>query len=175
MKTHRVKGLFNNFEEAFAAVSDLRLSKVPGVSIDDVTLNSPIEHPEIEEVLGERPAHIPKFTLGGATFGLIFGFLFLASAQANFLVQPQGGKPIIPLPSNFVLVYEMLIFFGVWTTFFAFMFTSGLFQKRGTLYSEKVSLDQIGVIVELKKEQLEPLRKLFQQHKVLEIREEEIR
>ena len=101
--------------------------------------------------------------------------MFLASAQATFLVQPQGGKPIIPLPSNFVLVYEMLIFFGVWTTFFAFMFTSGLFQKRGTLYSEKVSLDQIGVIVELQKEQLEPLRKLFQQHKVLEIREEEIR
>jgi hypothetical protein len=29
--------------------------------------------------------------------------------------------------------------------------------------------------VELEKDQLEPLRKLFQQHKVLEIREEEIR
>lgn len=175
MKTHRVKGLFSNFEEAFAALSDLRHSKVPGITIDDVTLNSPIEHPEIEEVLGERPAHIPKFTLGGATFGLVFGFLFLASAQANFLVQPQGGKPVIPLPSNFVLVYEMLIFFGVWVTFFSFLFLSGLFKKPGKLYSEKISLDQIGVIVELEKDQLEPLRKLFQQHKVLEIREEEIR
>lgn len=175
MKTHRVKGLFSNFDEAFAALSDLRHSKVPGITIDDVTMNSPIEHPEIEEVLGERPAHIPKFTLGGATFGLIFGFLFLASAQANFLVQPQGGKPVIPLPSNFVLVYEMLIFFGVWTTFFSFLFLSGLFKKPSKLYSEKISLDQIGVIVELEKDQLEPLRKLFQQHKVLEIREEEIR
>lgn len=175
MKTHRVKGLFDNFDEAFAAVSDVRHSKVPGIGIDDVTLNSPIEHPEIEEVLGERPAHIPKFTLGGATFGLIFGFLFLASAQASFLIQPQGGKPVIPLPSNFVLVYEMLIFFAVWTTFFSFLFLSGLFQKRGSLYSEKVSLDQIGVIVEVQKEQLEPLRQLFQKHKVLEIREEEIR
>ena len=38
MRTHRVKGLFNNFEEAFAAVSDLRHSKVPGISIDNVTL-----------------------------------------------------------------------------------------------------------------------------------------
>lgn len=175
MKTHRVKGLFSNFDEAFAALSDLRHSKVPGITIDDVTMNSPIEHPEIEEVLGERPAHIPKFTLGGATFGLIFGFLFLASAQASFLVQPQGGKPVIPLPSNFVLVYEMLIFFGVWTTFFSFLFLSGLFKKPSTLYSEKISIDQIGVIVELEKDQLEPLRKLFQQHKALEIREEEIR
>lgn len=175
MKTHRILGLFSDFEQAFEAVSDLRHSKVPGVGIDDVTLNSPIEHPEIEEVLGERPVHIPKLTLAGATFGLVFGFLFLASAEASFLVQPQGGKPVIPLPSNFVLVYEMLIFFGVWTTFFAFLFMSGLFKKRGSLYSEKVSLDQIGVIVELENEQVEPLKRLFQKHKVLEIREEVIR
>ena len=125
--------------------------------------------------MGERPVHIPKFTLAGATFGLIFGFLFIASAQATFLVQPQGGKPVVPLPSNFVLIYEMLIFFGVWTTFFTFLILSKLFRKRHNLYSEKVSLDQIGVIVELEKQQLESLKSLFKKHKVLEIREEEIR
>ncbi len=173
-KRYRIKALFSDFEEAFAALSDIRHSKVPGVSIDDVKLNSPIEHPEIEEVLGERPVHIPKLTLAGATFGLVFGFLFLASAQATFLVQPQGGKPVIPLPSNFVLVYEMLIFFGVWTTFFAFLFMSGLFRKRGNLYSEKVSLDQIGVIVEADEAQRDKLKSLFKTHKSLEIREEEI-
>jgi hypothetical protein len=149
MKKYRILGLFDNFDEAFSAVSEIRHARVPGVSVDDVTLNSPIEHPEIEEVLGERPIHVPKFTLAGASFGLIFGFLFIAGAQASFLVQPQGGKPVVPLPSNFVLVYEMLIFFGVWTTFFAFLFLSGLFRKRHNLYSEKVSLDQVGVIVEL--------------------------
>lgn len=175
MKNYRILGLFNNFEEAFNALGDIRESKVPGVSIDDVTLNSPIEHPEIEEVLGERPCHLPKFTFGGAVFGLVFGFLFIASAQATFLVQPQGGKAVVPLPSNFVLVYEMLIFFAVWTTFFTFLFLSHLFRKRHNLYSEKVSLDQIGVIIELDKAQLDPLKDLFKQHKVLEIREEEIR
>ncbi|NOX43278.1 MAG: DUF3341 domain-containing protein [Gammaproteobacteria bacterium] len=175
MKNYRILGLFNNFEEAFSALHDIRASKVPGVTIDDVTLNSPIEHPEIEEVLGDRPCHLPKFTLAGAMFGLVFGFLFLASAQATFLVQPQGGKPVIPLPSNFVLVYEMIIFFGVWATFFAFLFLSRLFRKRHNLYSEKVSLDQIGVIVELDKSKLDSLKDLFKQHKVLEIREEDIR
>jgi hypothetical protein len=174
MKKYRILGLFDNFDEAFSAVSEIRHARVPGVSVDDVTLNSPIEHPEIEEVLGERPIHVPKFTLAGASFGLIFGFLFIAGAQASFLVQPQGGKPVVPLPSNFVLVYEMLIFFGVWTTFFAFLFLAGLFRKRHNLYSEKVSLDQVGVIVELSEANLEPMKALFKEHKVVEVREEEI-
>ena len=175
MKNYRILGLFNNFEEAFNALGEIRESKVAGVTIDDVTLNSPIEHPEIEEVLGERTCHLPKVTFCGALFGLVFGFLFIAGAQATFLVQPQGGKAVIPLPSNFVLVYEMLIFFAVWSTFFAFLFLAGFFKKRHNLYSEKVSLDQIGVIIELDKAQLEPLKDLFKEHKVLEIREEDIK
>ena len=175
MKNYRILGLFNNFEEAFGALTDIRNNSVKGVHIDDVTLNSPIEHPDIEDVLGDRGTHLPKFTFAGALFGLTFGFLFIAGAQATFLVQPQGGKPVIPLPSNFVLVYEMLIFFAVWSTFFAFLFLSKLFRKRHNLYSEKVSLDQIGVIIELDKAQLEPLKDLFKKHKVLEIREEDIK
>jgi hypothetical protein len=166
-------GLFSDFEEAHAAIADIRRNEVPGITVDDVTMKSPIEHPEVEEVLGERPVHIQKFTLFGAIFGVTFGFLFLSGAQATFLVQPQGGKPVIPLPSNFVLMYEMLIFFAVWLTFFSFLFLSGLFKRRGVMYSEKVSLDQVAIIVETNNDQaMESLKSLFQKHKVLEIREE---
>lgn len=175
-KKYRVLGLFSDFEEAFAAIADIRQYKVPGVSVDDVRLMSPIEHPEIEEVLGERPAHVPKFTLAGAIFGITFGFLFLASAQANFLVQPQGGKPVVPLPSNIVLTYEMLILFGVIFTVISFLLLSGLlFGKKEKLYSEKIAVDQIGIIMELDEDTFEPLKALFRQHKVLEIREEVIK
>ncbi len=175
-KKYRVLGLFSDFEEAFAAIADIRQYKVPGVSVDDVRLMSPIEHPEIEEVLGERPAHVPKFTLAGAIFGITFGFLFLASAQANFLVQPQGGKPVVPLPSNIVLTYEMLILFGVIFTVISFLTLSGLlFGKKEKLYSEKIAVDQIGIIMELDEDTFEPLKALFRQHKVLEIREEVIK
>ena len=175
MSKHCVMGLFSDFDEAFAAISDIRKTKVPGVSVDDITLKSPIEHPEIEEVLGERPVHIQKFTLFGALFGVTFGFFFLAGAQASFLVQPQGGKPVVPLPSNFVLMYEMLIFFGVWCTFFAFLFLSGLLRKRHTLYSEKVSLDQVGILIDVDDDTLGPIKDLFKQHKAVEIREEVVR
>ncbi|NOZ54098.1 MAG: DUF3341 domain-containing protein [Gammaproteobacteria bacterium] len=175
MSKHCVMGLFSDFDEAFAAISDIRKTKIPGVSVDDVTLKSPIEHPEIEEVLGERPVHLQKFTLFGAIFGVTFGFFFLAAAQASFLVQPQGGKPVVALPSNFVLMYEMLIFFAVWGTFLAFLFLSGLLRKRHSLYSENVSLDQVGILIDVDDSNLERVKDLFKQHKAVEIREEEIR
>lgn len=175
MSKHRIMGLFSDFDQAFAAIADIRANKIPGVTVDDVTLKSPIEHPEIEEVLGERTSHVPKFTLGGASFGISFGFLFLASAQASFLVQPQGGKPVVPVPSNIVLTYEMLILFGVLFTLASFLISARMFRKRDTLYSETVSLDQVGVLLEVDERSAQSLKDLFQQHKVVEIREEVVR
>lgn len=172
MKKCRILGLFSNFDEAFGAISDIRHYKIQGVSVDDVNVISPIEHPEIEEVLGDRPAHVPKFTICGAIFGICFGFLFLASAQANFLVQPQGGKPVIPLPSNFVLTYEMLILFGVLMTLTGFLIGARLLRKRKSLYSEKVGVDQVGIELEVEEKYLEPIKDLFKQHQVLEVRDE---
>ena len=174
MSKKRMMGLFGDFNEAHDAIADIRRNEVPGLTVDDVTMKSPIEHPEVEEVLGERPVYIQRFTLFGAIFGVTFGFLFLSGAQATFLVQPQGGKAVIPLPSNFVLMYEMLIFFGVWCTFFAFLFLSGLFKKRSSIYSEKVSLDQVAIIVEVDESIGESVKGLFQKHRVLEIREEAV-
>lgn len=172
MSRKRMLALFGDFSEAHAAIADIRRNAVPGITVDDITMKSPIEHPEVEEVLGERPVHVQKFTLFGAVFGVSFGFIFLAAAQANFMVQPQGGKPVIPLPTNFVLMYEMLIFFAVWLTFFSFLFLSGLFKKKSPLYSEKVSLDQVGIMLEVDEVQEQAVKELFQTHKVLEIREE---
>jgi hypothetical protein len=172
MSKHCVMGLFSDFDEAFAAIADIRDSKIPNVSVDDVTLKSPIEHPEIEEVLGERPVHIQKVTLFGAIFGVTFGFFFLAGAQASFLIQPQGGKAIVPLPSNFVLMYEMLIFFAVWGTVISFILLSGLLRKRHSLYSENVSLDQVGILIEVSDDNLGAVKDLFKGHKAVEIREE---
>lgn len=175
MSKHHIMGLFGDFEHAFAAIADIRANKIPGVTVDDVALKSPIEHPEIEEVLGERPAHVPKFTLMGASFGITFGFLFLTSAQATFLVQPQGGKPVVPLPTNFVLTYEMLILFGVLFTVVSFLIGAGMLRRRDSFYSEMVSLDQVGVLLDLDEKHVQPVKSLFQKHNVVSIREEVVR
>ncbi len=172
---HRVFGLFADFEQAFEVVADIRKYEVPGVTVDDVRIKSPIEHPEIEDVLGERPTNIPKWAFGGGLFGFIFGFLFLAGAQANFTVQPQGGKPVITIPSNLVLAYEMLILFGVIATLVGFILGARLMRKRGPFYDKAVSLDQIGIVVEMIDDtQRSQIRDLFAKHKVIDIFEETV-
>src|SRR3569623_1823427 len=106
MSKHRIMGLFSDFDQAFAANADISAHKIPGITVDDVTVKSPSEHPENEDVLGERPEHVPTSFLMGALFGITFGFSFLISALSSFLVQQQGGKAVVPLPSNFELTYE---------------------------------------------------------------------
>ena len=41
-KTRRMLGLFSNFDEATNAIYDIRASKVAGLSVQDMTLISPI-------------------------------------------------------------------------------------------------------------------------------------
>jgi len=170
-KKAHVLGLFSNFDEAFAAVAEIRYYRIPGLTVDDVTVISPIEHPEIEEFLGERECHIPKFTIMGALFGISFGTFFLWTAQANFLVQPQGGKAVVTIPSNIVLTYEMLILFSVLATITGFLLGARMLRKRKPLYSEEVSLDQVGLELEVDEKYLDAIKTLFKEHQVLEIRE----
>lgn len=174
MSKHRLLAMFKDFDDAFDVVDKIKAKSLSGVEVEDINMMSPIEHPDVDEKLGKRPVNIQYFTLMGAIFGLTFGFFFLASAQASFLVQPQGGKPVVPLPTNFVLMYEMLIFFGVWTTVFAFLGMSKLLRPRGTLYSEKLTVDEIGIVVEIEDDKLDSVKNFFKDNKALEIREEKV-
>jgi len=174
-KTHRILGLFSNFDEATAAIRDIRCQQIPGVSVDDVTLNSPIEHPDVEEALGDRPVFVQRFTFCGAIFGIVGSWIWISAAQATFLVQPQGGKPVVTVVSNFVLNYEMMILGGVLFTLVGFLIGARLPSKKGTLYSEKISLDQIGILLEVTEDKLTAVKELFKRHNVLEIREEAIK
>lgn len=172
VKTKRVLGLFGDFDEAFEVIAGIRRYQVPGLTVDDVTLKSPIEHPEIEDVLGERPTDIPKYTFWGGLFGLVSGFFFLAGAQATFLVQPQGGKPVITIPTNIVLAYEMMIMFAVLATLAGFIIGGRLMRKSSALYDTAISVDQIGIVIEVTDRQMLPLQELFAQHNVIEVHEE---
>ncbi len=58
------------------------------------------------------------------------------------------------------------------STLIGFLISARLMTKRHPLYSEKVSLDQVGVMLELDEKNVDPIKNLFKKHKVLEIREE---
>ncbi|MEI8010099.1 MAG: DUF3341 domain-containing protein [Candidatus Nitrotoga sp.] len=172
MSQRHLLALFNNFDGAAAAILELRATSINGFDIDDLVLKSPIEHPEVEAVLGDKPINVQWFTLIGACMGGLLAFFLIASAQANFFAQVKGGKPIVPLPPDFVLTYEMFILGGVFITVLGFLICAGLPAKRSPLYSSKVSEDQIGILVKGDESALTTLKTIFTKHRALEIQEE---
>jgi hypothetical protein len=173
MSRRHLLALFSNFDEAAAVVKELRNTSIKGFdSNKDMIMKSPIEHPEVEEVMGDKPVYVQLYTLGGALTGGLLAFFLLAGAQAVFYAQSKGGKPIVPFPPDFVLTYEMLILGGVYITVLGFLICAGLPKRRSPLYSAKVSEDQIGILVESDDGAINTLKSIFTKHQALEIQEE---
>ncbi len=173
MSKRYLLALYNNFDEAEKVVSELRNTEIKGFDVNnDLTIKSPIEHPEVEEFLGDKPVKVQWFTLFGATCGGLLAFWLIAGSQANFYSQMKGGKPIVPIPPDMVLTYEMFILGGVYITVLGFLICAGLPARRSPLYSAKVSEDQIGILVKGDESAAGALRNIFTKHKALEIQEE---
>lgn len=173
MSQRHLLALFSNFDEAEQVVKELRSTTIKGFDVnDDMIVKSPIEHPEVEEFLGDKPVYVQWFTLGGALMGGLLGFFLISGAQANFYAQMKGGKPIVPFPPNFVLTYEMFILGGVFISILGFLICAGLPAKRSPLYSAKVSEDQIAILVKADESAASTLRAIFAKHQALEIQEE---
>ncbi len=164
--------LFEDFDKAREAVRELKILDLKEMAVEDIELYSPIEHPEVEEILGEIKQPIERFTFFGAITGAVCTFLLVAAAaQSMFTVQPQGGKAVIPLPPDLVITYEGTILFGVWITLIGFLIYAGMPKRLKKFYSQKVSEDQIGIEVHMKAENRDKVRAAFEKCGALEIRE----
>ncbi len=173
MSQRHLLALFSNFDEAEQVIKELRNTSIKGFDVNnDLVVKSPIEHPEVEEMLGDKPVYVQWFTLFGALMGGLLGFFLISGAQANFYAQIKGGKPIVPFPPNFVLTYEMFILGGVFISILGFLICAGLPAKRSPLYSSKVSEDQIGILVKADDAAISTLKNIFTKHEALEIQEE---
>jgi hypothetical protein len=173
MSRRHLLALFSNFDEAEAVVKELRQVNLKGFDADkDLIVKSPIEHPEVEEFLGDKPVRVQWFTLFGALSGGLLAFFLISGSQANFFSQLKGGKPIVPFPPNFVLTYEMFILGGVYISVLGFLICAGLPARRSPLYSAKVSEDQVGILVQSDESVSGTLKSIFTKHKALEIQEE---
>jgi hypothetical protein len=173
MSKRHLLALFNNFDEAEAVVKELRGVSLKGFNAEkDMIVKSPIEHPEVEQFLGDKSVRVQWFTLGGALTGGLLAFSLISASQGNFFAQMKGGKPIVPFPPNFVLTYEMFILGGVYISVLGFLICAGLPARRSPLYSAKVSEDQIGILVKSDEAASGSLKAIFTKHRALEIQEE---
>ncbi len=170
---HFLFATFDDFEKAIEVISDLKRLDAKEDIISDIELYSPIEHPEVEEMLGEFHQPIQRFSFFGGITGAILGFIFAAGVgQSMFTVQPQGGKSVITIPPDIIIAYEMTILLGVLSTVAAFLIYAGLPRRLKKYYDHTVSVDQIGIEVETDPENNEKVRAVLQRCGALEIREE---
>ncbi len=140
MANHQV-GLFTQPEPALAAAAKLQQAGYPRPE-----LMSPIPIEGVDEVLGERPSVIRRFTLFGAIFGAIFGFS-LAAGTAVLYLHPAGGRPIISLPPFLIISYEMTILFGILATVLGFFISARLPVLRERVYLPQTAVDKFAVVV----------------------------
>ncbi len=173
MSQRSLLALYDKFGDAEAAIFELRNTNLKGFNAaDDLMIQSPVELPEVEQLLGEKPVYVQWFTLIGATLGGYLAFWLIAGSQANFFAQMKGGKPIVPIPPDLVLTYEMFILGGIFSTVAGFLICAGLPAKRSPLYSSNVSEGQIGLLVKCEADAIATLRAIFIKHHALEIQEE---
>jgi len=170
-KKSYILALFRDFHEAAISIAALRESSIPGFKMRDVTLKSPIDHPECAEELGPRPVYLQLFTLLGAVLGSSLGFLGISSAQANFLRQPRGGFPIVPIPPNMVITYELFILGAVFCTITACLIVWRIHRVESSLYDVQISVDKIGILVKAEPTAMARIREIFSTHHAVEIRE----
>jgi len=173
-KKHFLFAIFDDFEKAKDIISTLQELDKKEDNIDCIELYSPIEHPEMEDMLDNFHQPIQRFTFFGAITGTILGFIFAAGVgQSMFTVQPQGGKSVITIPPDIVIAYEMTILLGVLSTVAAFLIYSGLPRRLKSYYDHTVGVDQIGVEVTVSPKNTESVRKALEGCGALEIREAE--
>lgn len=173
-KRYSLLALFNNFDEVREAIIELKIMDLREGGVEEMRMKSPIPHPELEEVIGARPVFVQRFTFIGAVLGAVAGFLLTAGVtQAIFTIQPQGGKPIIPIPPDLIIMYEFTILFGVWFTVAGFLIGARMLRRRSKLYSRRVGEDQVGLLVEVLDTHYRKVKDLLWKHKALDIMEEE--
>ncbi len=173
MSKHYLLALYNDIEDAESVIKELRMIDLDGFNaVDDLLIQSPVGLPEAEELLDEKPVNVQWYTLAGSTLTAFLAFWLIAGSQANFFAQQKGGKPIVPIPPDLVLTYEMFILGGIFFTVVGFLIGAGLPAKPSMLYSSNVSEDQIGVLVKADQAAIATLREIFIRHHAFEIQEE---
>jgi len=166
-----ILALFRDFEAAAACIAILRESSIKGFRMQDVTLKSPIDHPECAAELGRRPVYIQVFSLMGAVLGSTLGFLGISAAQATFIQQRRGGFPIVPIPPNMVLTYELFILTAVFFTITACLVVWKIHHQKNALYDVDISVDKIGILVKADPAAVGRIKEIFTRHHAVEISE----
>ncbi len=133
------------FPEVDDAVRSVRRLRETGFARDDVTVLSSIPYPEGAFDTDVGRSRIRRFAFAGGILGALFGILLVAGTSLAYPL-PTGGKPIVPIPSMLVIVYEFTVLSVVLLALFRFLYEARLPGFEDRLYDSRISDGMIGVI-----------------------------
>jgi hypothetical protein len=159
-------GIFARLDDLLSALKNLK-----EVQLKIITVFSPINFSEIQEVLGHKPSKVRYFTLAGGIIGGV-GLVGLAVYAHLSFKLITSGKPILP-PIPFVVpFFEGMVLCAV-------IFTVGAWILKGRLprvrlpkaYDPRFSEDRFGVLVAYADSQREGILKILQDSGAEEVRD----
>jgi hypothetical protein len=120
--------LLSEFRDKDAVASAIHSLRASGVGDADLDVFS--EEPvEFRRGVLDRPSHMSLVSVLGAIFLGSTATLFVWWAQNNYAVV-TGGMPLFSFWGSGVITYEMTMLGAVLSTFFFFLWESGLIRKR---------------------------------------------
>lgn len=117
-----------------------------GLSATDITVMS--SEPLHEAACGrdEGGTWMPWLAVFAAAVGGACGFWLTRTAQSSWPLQ-TGGMPIVTVPTNAIIIYELTMLGAIVGTFATFLVSAGLPSRRPRLYDPAVSEGKILVAV----------------------------
>ncbi len=159
-------GIFPYLDDVLAALRRLKEAETK-----ILTVFSPINFSEIQEIVGHKPSAVRYLTLAGGILGgtSLVGLAIYAHSSFRLLT---GGKPILP-PIPFVVVFfEGMILLAV-------IFTIAAWVLKGRLprvhlpeaYDPRFSEDRFGILVAYTDGQRDSLQKILKEAGAEEVRD----
>jgi hypothetical protein len=158
MTNKSLLGVFQEVDEAVAAADSLKEK-----GIDDFEVLSSTPYPE--GVFGEKPSHhkLYVFPFIGALLGFSVAILITAGTQMAYPLV-TGGKPLLALPSMFIICYEGTMLGAILFTIIGVVFESRL-PRLGKLepYDTKITEGYIGIGVTVPEDDVDKISNLFKE------------
>jgi molybdopterin-containing oxidoreductase family membrane subunit len=161
----KVLGIFDDFGNFLKA-----LERLEGMGVGSISTYSPVPCHKVDQVLGKTESPVRFFTLFGALFGFALGgALTILCPLAYPLI--VGGKPLISIPPNLLIAFELTILFATILCAMGYFLISA-FRSSGVRdsYDPSFSADRFGILVATRPEKAPPVRRVMEEHDAAETR-----
>ncbi len=138
-------GTFATEGECAAAIEDLHKAQVHDFNVFSPFMSEKINE-AVDEARGWGRSPVRKFVLAGGFTGAFTGLILTVGTSLEWNIN-AGGRPIAAIAPYIVIIFEMMILFGVLSAVASFFLTSRLPAFESTAgYRARFHADRFGLV-----------------------------